>query len=71
MPEKPPTLQGTDRVALGCRVVSLMLFSGTEGHAWALVIPFGPYCGLFDFEETIRWVSASAPAGCSPKALEG
>jgi hypothetical protein len=38
---------------------------------WALVIRFGPYCGLFDFEETIRWVSMSAPAECSTRGLGG
>jgi hypothetical protein len=38
---------------LGCRIISLALFSRTDGYAWALITPFGPYCGLFDFEETI------------------
>jgi hypothetical protein len=56
---------------LGCRVVPLALFSRTEGYTWALVIPFGPYRGLFYFEKTIRWVRTSTPAGCSLEALEG
>jgi hypothetical protein len=33
--------------------------------------PIWVYCGLFDLEETIRWVCASAPAGCSPRGLGG
>jgi hypothetical protein len=38
---------------------------------WALIIPFGPYCSLFDFEETIWWVRMNAPTGCSPRGLGG
>jgi hypothetical protein len=61
--DAPAHCKGLTGWPLGCRVVSLTLFSRTEGCAWAL---FRPYCGLFDFEETIWWVRASAPAGCSP-----
>jgi hypothetical protein len=38
---------------LGYHIISLALFSRMEGYTWALITPFGPYCGLFDFEETI------------------
>jgi hypothetical protein len=65
--EAPARCMGLIGWPLGCRVVSLVLFSRTEGYVWALVIPFGLYCGLFSFEETIRWGCAhtSAPTGCS------
>jgi hypothetical protein len=33
--------------------------------------PIWAYHGLFDFTKTIRWVRTSAPAGCSPRGLEG
>jgi hypothetical protein len=33
--------------------------------------PIWVHCGLFDLEETIWWVRASAPAGCSPRSLGG
>jgi hypothetical protein len=36
---------------------------------WVIIIPFGPYRGLFDFEKTIRWVRTSEPTGCSPQGL--
>jgi hypothetical protein len=42
-----------------------------EGYAWALVISFGPYRILFDFEKTVWGVRASAPARCSPRGLGG
>jgi hypothetical protein len=68
-PRAPTRCKGLAGWPLGCCIVSLMFFSRTEGYAWALVIPFGPYCGLLDFEETILWVRASALAGCSPRGL--
>jgi hypothetical protein len=33
--------------------------------------PIWLHYGLFDLEKTIRWVRASAPAGCSPRGLGG
>jgi hypothetical protein len=70
MPEKlraPARCKGLTGWPLGYCVILLMLFSRMEGYTWALVILFGPYCGFFDFEETIWWVRAH-PSGVG---LEG
>jgi hypothetical protein len=69
--ETPARCRGLTGWPLGCRIVFLALFSRTKGHAWDLVIPLGPYRGLFGFEKTIQWVRMSAPAGCSPRGLRG
>jgi hypothetical protein len=33
--------------------------------------PIWVRCDLFILEKTVRWVHASAPAGCSPRGLGG
>jgi hypothetical protein len=68
-PRAPARCKGLIGRPLCYHIISLTLFSRTEGYVWALVIPFGPYHGLFGLEKTIWWVRA--PAGCSPRGLGG